>query len=249
MRYVIYVFMCVYVICQCSMGILSAQEQQDPDDSCSVITKNELILLDSSIYALVSKNTHNIVALDIFAYYTGYAEEHLTLAEKKERRLRILEILKDPEVMLHVRRLVLRDYVMDDEIVNAIVEIANMRKITLNNCHVGLAHLEKFNDLAKLTRINMHSCQVYGSPVNTDMIRYYNLRMLFCSNCKGDTLILEYCKVFAGKLKITHEDTILSSVPIQGTEHHQDEVNAPPLDGLENDSLSNGANQEIDPEE
>ena len=39
------------------------------------------------------------------------------------------------------------------------------------------------------------------------------------------------------------------SVPIQGTEHHQDEVNEPPLEELENDDSSNGANQEIDSEE
>lgn len=36
---------------------------------------------------------------------------------------------------------------------------------------------------------------------------------------------------------------------VQGTEHHQDEVIEPPLDRLENDDSSNGANQEIDPED
>jgi hypothetical protein len=42
---------------------------------------------------------------------------------------------------------------------------------------------------------------------------------------------------------------IVPAVPIQGTEHHQDEVNAPPLEELENDDSSNGAYQENDPEE
>ena len=51
-------------------------------------------------------------------------------------------------------------------------------------------------------------------------------------------------------LRESRYDVMLSrNVPTQDAEHHQDEANAPPLEELENDDSSNGANQEIDPEE
>ena len=145
--------------------------------------------------------------------------------------------------MQSLRTLSLDGLHISDITANRIGKIKTLETIRISTSHITIIGIERMASLPNLSELLCN----FSTEAVPDDCRNTIIQSIQENNPNlqigGDYLVMN------AMLRWIPCQREVSLVPIQGTEHQQDEVNDPSLEELENDDSPNGANQEIDPEE